>query len=68
VGKAIILTLLLNRLIEFKSGLASALFTPGMEGLLVMVLWTLIGIGIDRKRRAETLDTGLRYAFFSNGM
>jgi hypothetical protein len=50
VGNAVILTVLLNRLIEFKSGPASALFTPGMEGLLIMVLWTLIGVGIYRKR------------------
>jgi membrane protease YdiL (CAAX protease family) len=50
LGNAVILTLLLNRLIEFKSGLASALFTPGMEGLLIMALWTLIGLGIYRKR------------------
>jgi membrane protease YdiL (CAAX protease family) len=54
VGNAIILTLLLNRLIEFRSGLGSALFTPGMEGLLVMVLWTLIGVGIYRRRKAST--------------
>jgi membrane protease YdiL (CAAX protease family) len=52
VGNAIILTLLLDRLIEFKNGLASALFTPGMEGLLIMVLWTLIGFGIYRVRTA----------------
>ena len=51
VGNAIILTLLLSRLVEFKSGLASALFTPGMEGLLSMALWALIGLGIYRKRR-----------------
>ena len=51
MGNAVILTLLLNRLIEFKSGLASALFTPGMEGLFIMVLWTLIGFGIYRRRR-----------------
>ncbi len=30
------------------------LFTPGMEGLLVMVLWTLIGVGIYRRRKAST--------------
>lgn len=54
VGNAVILTLLLNRLIEFNSGLASALFTPGMEGLLVMVFWTLIGAGIYRRRKAST--------------
>ena len=50
LGNAVILTLLLKRLIEFKSGLASALFTPGMEGLLIRALWTLIGFGIYRKR------------------
>jgi hypothetical protein len=50
MGNAVILTLLLNRLIQFKSGLASALFTPGTEGLLIMLLWTLIGFGIHRKR------------------
>jgi membrane protease YdiL (CAAX protease family) len=54
VGNAIILTLLLNRLIEFRSGLGSALFTPGMEGLLIMALWTLIGFGIHRRRKAST--------------
>lgn len=51
MGNAIILTLLLNRLIEFRSGLASALFTPGMEGLLIIVLWTAIGVGIYGKRK-----------------
>jgi membrane protease YdiL (CAAX protease family) len=56
VGNAVILTLLLNRLIEFKSGLASALFTPGMEGLLIMVLWTLIGFGIYRRRTRDTIS------------
>lgn len=50
VGNAIILTLLLGRLVEFKSSLASALFTPGMEGCLSMALWALIGVGIYRKR------------------
>ena len=50
MGNAVILTLLLNRLIQFKSGLASVLFTPGTEGLLIMLLWTLIGFGIYRKR------------------
>jgi len=50
VGNAIILTLLLGRLVEFKSSLASALFTPGMEGFLSMALWALIGVGIYRKR------------------
>ncbi len=35
-------------------GLASALFAPGTEGLLVMVLWTLIGVGIYRRRKAST--------------
>ena len=50
MGNAIILTLLLDRLIEFKSGLASALLTPGTEGLLIMLLWTLIGFGIYHKR------------------
>jgi membrane protease YdiL (CAAX protease family) len=50
VGNALILTLLLSRLVEFKNSLAFALFTPGMEGLLSMVLWTLIGVGIYRKR------------------
>jgi len=54
VGNAIILTLLLNRLIEFRGGLGSALFTPGMEGLLIMALWTLIGFGIYRRRKAST--------------
>jgi membrane protease YdiL (CAAX protease family) len=50
VGNAFILTFLLNRLIAFRSGLASALFTPGMEGVLIMLLWTAIGFGIYRKR------------------
>jgi len=50
VGNAIILTLLLGRLVEFKSSLAFALFTPGMEGFLSMALWALIGVGIYRKR------------------
>lgn len=50
VGNALILTLLLSRLVEFKSSLAFALFTPGMEGLLSMALWALIGVGIYRKR------------------
>ena len=38
VGNAIILTLLLDRLIEFKGELGFALFTPGTEGLLIMGL------------------------------
>lgn len=50
VGNAIILILLLNRLIEFQSGLASALFTPGTEGLLVVLMWMGIGFWIYRKR------------------
>jgi hypothetical protein len=50
VGNAFILTLLLERLIEFRSGLASALFTPGIEGILITLLWTAIGFGIYRKR------------------
>jgi membrane protease YdiL (CAAX protease family) len=50
VGNAVILTVLLNRLIEFKSSLTFALFTPGMEGLLIMVLWALIGVSIYRRR------------------
>ena len=56
MGNAVILTVLLNRLIEFKSGLASELFTPGMEGLLIMVLWTLIGFGIYRRRKGRTIS------------
>lgn len=51
VGNVIILTLLLNRLIAFKSGLASALFTPGMEGLLIIAWWTAIGLAIYGKRK-----------------
>ena len=50
IGNALILTLLLSRLVEFKNSLASALFTPGMEGVLSMALWALIGAGIYRKR------------------
>ena len=51
VGNAFILTLLLSRLVEFKSSLAFALFTPGMEGFLSMALWALIGVGIYRRRK-----------------
>lgn len=50
VGNALILTLLLNRLIEFKNGLAAALFTPGTEGLLVVLVWIVLGFAINRGR------------------
>jgi len=49
-GNGSILTWLLNRLVEFRSGLARRLFTPDMEGVLSMLLWIAIGLGIYRKR------------------
>jgi hypothetical protein len=36
-------------LVEFRSGLARRLFTPDMEGVLSMLLWIAIGLGIYRK-------------------
>ena len=56
IGNAFILTLLMQDFIEIPSN-THFLFTPSHEGILTIILFTLIGIIIYRKRRKMTQNT-----------
>jgi len=55
VGNALTLTLLLEGFVGFP-GSGEAIFTPGMGGILGIVLFTLIGLGVYRRRRMTSSD------------